>query len=111
MANIIADEVLASTPLHHVRTSCGDTIQKVMDRQPHGSSVVPSLGHVVDTMLDSFGYTAAFCRLLHSSYRGSNDVQEFAQQMRTQISILEAEWYWNNICIAEEDTYRNRRTL
>ena len=57
----------------------------------------PSLGPVVDSFLDAFGYDSALVDLLYENYVGSDNGEMFAGKVAQWVPFSEAIWYWDNI--------------
>jgi hypothetical protein len=59
---------------------------------------VASLGFIIDSYLESHGYTLSARRHIEHAYRTSETVQEFTQYLgKKGIARQEAHWYWTMI--------------
>ncbi|KAF7794226.1 hypothetical protein EIP86_005358 [Pleurotus ostreatoroseus] len=69
---------------------------------------VPSLGSVVDDVLDSFGYDSALIDFLNINFRASESCEEFVKSVDDWVPRNEAEFYWRHIRLPEGQRERVR---
>lgn len=84
------------------------TVRRVITCDPVilRSTPVPSLGSIVDHMLQSFGYDATSCYYLWHTYTHAGGYYDFCYELVSQsVPLSEVAWYWNNIAVT--GGYRN----
>jgi len=82
----------------HVRQVDG-TIVRSLDGPPSPSgedeAPVASLGFIIDSYLESHGYTLSAKRHIEHAYHTSRTIQDFTHYLgKRGIARLEARWYW-----------------
>ena len=74
-------------------------IARVRIHVPISGINVPSLGPVVDSFLDAWGYDSELIQILYAQYRKSDTAEEFAAGVRPWVPYTEALWYWLQIVV------------
>ena len=69
---------------------------------------VPSLGPVVDSFLDAFGYDSQLANILYENWMGSDNGEVFANKIQQWVPLAEAFWYWHHIRVPSPLTIRVR---
>ena len=86
----------------YARTATGEISHPVVRHRTHAPFTdvdVPSLGFVVDSMLDAWGYDSALVDVLYAKYRISDTGERFAANIKEWVPFTEALWYWHHIVI------------
>ncbi|PSR94369.1 hypothetical protein PHLCEN_2v4454 [Hermanssonia centrifuga] len=96
--------------LTHLRDAHGRTTGTVYlsVSQTNNTSVVHSLGRILDTFLDSWGYADRLVEILYISRLGVNTVDEFVTATSRYTTSAEARWYWSVMDIPVGGVCRTR---
>lgn len=69
---------------------------------------VPSLGDIVDSLLDAWGYESKLVHHLLESYIASTSAEEFVRRTKDHVPMKEALWYWRFIRVGSTVQMRVR---
>ncbi|KAJ3544258.1 hypothetical protein NM688_g5763 [Phlebia brevispora] len=69
---------------------------------------VRSLSHIVDDVLDAFGFESSLIDILYEKYMCSHSVEQFVELMTDVIPVNEVLFYWDYIEIPEDRRRRIR---
>ena len=69
---------------------------------------VPSLGPVVDSFLDAFGYDSELANILYENWMSSDNGEVFANKIQPWVPLSKAFWYWQHIRVSTPPTVRVR---
>ncbi|KAI0804563.1 hypothetical protein BC629DRAFT_1590819 [Irpex lacteus] len=96
----------------NLRSASGHILGEIHDRDEYDSTPpppVPTLGHVVDTFVDKWGFSSAFVSALYDAFCESDTLLDFAYHVNG-LSISEIEWLWHFIMVPGSiPLYRSRR--
>lgn len=83
-------------PFLNVRDGAGQILGSVpafYELERMNLATVPTLGVVIDTFLDHFGFSNRMVNRLYQARVNARTVDEFAERLR-RFSILEVMWLW-----------------
>lgn len=84
------------------------TIKRDTTHIPMHEVNVPTLGVIVDSFLDAWGYESDLITILHDNFRRAKSGEEFVQGVATTVPQSEALWYWHHIEVHERPRMRVR---
>ncbi|KAJ3551485.1 hypothetical protein NM688_g4675 [Phlebia brevispora] len=79
--------------------------------RPTANIDMQSLGHVVDDILNAFGFESSLIDILYETYERSHTAEQFVENTVDLIPVNEALFYWDYIKLPHDQRRRVRNVL